>query len=205
MSGGNLPFTHHIHDLLRQVEQAQGVCDGRTGLAHPFCHLLLGHAVALHQLLIAGRLLDGVEVLALQVFDQRDLHRLLLIHLPDDDRDLLQARHAAGAPTALACHQLIAAARQGAHQQRLQHAVLPDGIRQLVERLLREDFSRLVAVWLDLAQAQGDHSPAVHRFIVHKQGVQPLAEPSFFRSCHPDSPYPFLTRFFFKNSFARSI
>ena len=167
MTGGNLPFLHHLQHRLRQIEQTQCIGNRRSGFSDPFGYLLLCHVVPLHQQLVPAGFLDCVEVLPLQVFNQRNLHRLFFIHLTDDDRNLLQARHPAGSPASFSCYQLIDAARQRTDQQRLQYAVLTDGICQFVERFLIEHLTRLLSVWLDLAQAQCHH-PGIVGVVIHK-------------------------------------
>ena len=67
----------------------------------------------------------------------------------DDDRDFVEAGHLSGAQSPLARDQLIT--REAlAHQQRLQDAVHPDGIRQLLQRRRIEGSSRLLRVRLDV-------------------------------------------------------
>ena len=41
MAGGQASRCHQSGYLLRQMEQAQGIGDRRTGFAHRFCGLLL--------------------------------------------------------------------------------------------------------------------------------------------------------------------
>ena len=53
-----------------QLEEPQGVGDGGPALAHPAGHLLVGVAELVDQLLEGGRLLQRVEVLAVEVLDQ---------------------------------------------------------------------------------------------------------------------------------------
>ena len=59
----------------RELEQTQRVGDRRPALADPRGHLLLGQAEVLDQLLVGRRLFEGVEVLAVEVLDQRLLDR----------------------------------------------------------------------------------------------------------------------------------
>ena len=99
-------------------KQAVGQC--APALAQLAGGLLLGQIAAGHQLTDAGRLFHRVEVFALQVLHQRKLHGLLICHVLDDDRHLGEARHPAGPPAALACHDEVAAGRLRAHRDGLQ-------------------------------------------------------------------------------------
>jgi len=76
----------------------------------------------LHHLLKGARSLDGIEVLALNVLDQRDLEHLLVCHARLDHRtDRLETRDLRSAPAAFAGDELILTVH-GAHHDRLQEA-----------------------------------------------------------------------------------
>ena len=83
----SLPLQQQVHRV-GQGQQAQGVGHGGAGLAHPLGDLLLGEAVLLHQGAVAGGLLNGVQILPLEVFNQAQLHHRAVVRLDDDRRDL---------------------------------------------------------------------------------------------------------------------
>ena len=66
-----------------------------AGLVDELAELLLGMAIFVDQALIGLRLLDRVEVLALDILDQRDLERLVVAELADDRREFRAAAPAA--------------------------------------------------------------------------------------------------------------
>ena len=74
----------------------------------------------------------GVQVFTLQVFDERDLHRLLVGHFPDDDGDGGESDHAGCAPAPFTGNQLIGAIVHGPDQHGLKDAVGFDGLCQLL-------------------------------------------------------------------------
>ena len=76
MPRGELFLLHQVHDLRAETQQAQGIGHGRAGAAHAFGRLLLGKAVVLHQGFVALGLLNGVQILPLEVLDDSYLHRL---------------------------------------------------------------------------------------------------------------------------------
>ena len=103
----------------RQLEQAHEVGDGRAVLADADGHLVLGEAEVAAQALEGARLLDRVEVLAQQVLDDGHLHGLLVGDVADERGDGGEAGLARGFPAALAGDDLVVAAGDGAHHDRL--------------------------------------------------------------------------------------
>ena len=120
VSDRNEAAFQQFQHCFRQAQQPQAVGQCAPALAQLAGGLLLGQIAAGHQLTDAGRLFHGVKVFALQVLHQRKLHGLLIGHVLDNDRHLGEARHPAGPPAALACHDEIAAGRLRAHRDGLQ-------------------------------------------------------------------------------------
>ena len=71
-----LAFPHQSLHRFRQRQKPQRVGDVAAALADLLGHLFLGVAEALHQFVIGGRLLDRVQIGALDIFDDGDLERL---------------------------------------------------------------------------------------------------------------------------------
>ena len=113
VAAAELVVAHHVQDLLIEREQAQRVGHPAAALAQHDGELLLGRAVAVEQLLEGRGLLDGVEVLALDVLEQGDLEGLGLLVGADDGRDLRDAGHARRAQAALAGDQAVLQLRGG--------------------------------------------------------------------------------------------
>jgi hypothetical protein len=95
-------------DARRQLEQAQHVGHGRTALAHSAGDVLVRQVELFDQLLVGRRFLHRVEVLTVQVLNQRLLQRGGLVDLSDDGGDGLQAGPLRRAPPPLPRDQLIA-------------------------------------------------------------------------------------------------
>ena len=104
---------------------------------------------SLDQALIAGGLFQRVEILALQVLDQRHLERLGRRDVAHDRRHLMKTRPLRRAPAALAGDQLEPAVGTGAHDERLDDPLHADGRRQLLE-------PRVVEVVARLARGRGE-------------------------------------------------
>src|SRR5437868_7338695 len=119
--------------------------------------LILGMAMAFDQLPVAVSLLERVEVLALDILDQRKFRGRRIVDLADDRRNAVEPRPLRRPPAALASDDHIILA-VGPKQDRLEDAAQPDRLGELVERFLVELDARLVRVRpdprnLDLAHA----------------------------------------------------
>ena len=110
MAGCQLALLHQSLHGDRQLQQPQRVGDMAAALADDLGELLLAVVEALDQLAIAGRLLDGVEIRALHVLDDRKLENFLVGEFAHDDRHRVQAGLLRRAPAALAGDDLVAAA-----------------------------------------------------------------------------------------------
>ena len=82
VAGGQLAVGDQPLDRRGQLEQAQGVGDRRPALADPAGHLVVGEAEVLDELLVGRRLLERVEVVAVEVLDQGLLERAVVARRP---------------------------------------------------------------------------------------------------------------------------
>ena len=97
----------------------------------------------MNQTLHAVRLVDGVEVFALDVFDQRHRRHRVVGHFAHQHRHLVEPRHLRGAPAAFTGDNFMAA-RDFTHQDRLHQPLCADGIGQFLQRLAVHLGARLV-------------------------------------------------------------
>src|SRR5580704_17571220 len=89
------------------------------------------------------------QVLALQVFDEREFQRFSVVGDFFDAGNFAQSRGARGVIAALAGNDVVAiVARQKAHQQRFQHALFLYGFGEFAQ--VAQEFPRLVGVGPDL-------------------------------------------------------
>jgi hypothetical protein len=102
-------------------------------------------AVPIDQLAVAFRLLNRIQVLTLDVLDQRDLGRSRIIDLADDRRNGMQSGALRSSPSALAGDDLEAITVR-TKQDRLKNAALCDRIGELVDRLFLELAPRLLRI-----------------------------------------------------------
>src|SRR5580704_5835409 len=101
-----------------------------------------------HQALVGSRLFDRVEVLALNILDQRYLERRLVGDFADDCGDTAQACSLRGAPSPFAGEKLIARSNSPQHQ-RLNNPAHLDRLSELRQGLFRKMSARLIGTWLD--------------------------------------------------------
>src|SRR4051812_4804701 len=92
----------------REVEQPQRVADVRAGPADAVGQLLVGGAELLEELLVGRRLLERVELLAMQVLQEGLAQHGVVAGLPDDRRDGGLTGFPAGSPPALTHDELVA-------------------------------------------------------------------------------------------------
>ena len=81
------------------------------------------------QAIVGAGLFHRVQVRALEIFDNRHLHRLLVAHLAKDRRNRPLTRFDGSAPATFAGNQLEASIGQRAHDDGLNHAIGDDGAR----------------------------------------------------------------------------
>jgi hypothetical protein len=159
MAHAELAGAHHDLDLRRKVEQSQHVSHVAARFGDDPPKRLLGVAIFLDQPLVGLRLLDRVEVLALDILDQRNLKRLRVGKIAHDRRDLMQLRLLRRAPASLARDDLEAVAVRP-HHNRLDDAARLDRGGELVERLLAENAARLARVRLNARDRNTAHVAA---------------------------------------------
>ncbi|GIU90254.1 MAG: hypothetical protein KatS3mg010_1353 [Acidimicrobiia bacterium] len=135
-------------DRRRELEQPEHVGDRRPGLADPLGHLVVREVEVLDQLLVGRRLLQRVQLLALDVLDDGLLQHRGVVGVPDDGGDRLEADPAGGPPATLAGDELEGVALLP-DEHRLEDAHLPDRLGEGREALLVEVLARLLGVGPD--------------------------------------------------------
>ena len=142
MADGEASLAQPGLDFGRELQEAQGVGDDDAALADLGGGLLLSQVELLGQLGVAPGFLDGVEVFALEVFDEGQFQHGAVIRLADDGGDLGQAEHLGGAPAAFAGDQLEMIL-PGADDERLDDALFLDGVGQFPEGFRGKILARL--------------------------------------------------------------
>jgi len=120
------PFHQHLLHRRGEVEQPQQVRGGAARAADRRRGLLVREGEFADQPLHALRLLERIEVLALDVLDQRHRQRRLVRHVAHGDRHLGQPGHLPPREAALAGNDLVAVAAGRPDQDRLNDSLRLD-------------------------------------------------------------------------------
>ena len=104
---GDFVFADGVQDVGGQVEQADQVGNGRSIDAQPAGQLFLGAAVAREVFAEGRRLVDGVQVFALKVFDHCQLEDALIVEHHDSRGHFVKLGFDARTQPALAGDQLV--------------------------------------------------------------------------------------------------
>ena len=149
VAGGEQTVHDHLLDAIWEVEQPEAVGDSRSTPAHPDSHLMLGEAELIHQPMEGGGLLQGVQVIAMEVLDDRLFQGVAVLGLPHHRGHHGQTCSSGSPPTPFTGHELITPASLP-EQEGLEYPHLLDGSSQLSHALVVEHPTGLVAVRLDV-------------------------------------------------------
>ena len=95
-------------DAIRQLQKPQQIADRRATPADCFSCLLVGQAELPNQAVQGFRFFEWIQVLALDVFDERHRNGCIVLNVTHDRRYLLQPCHLGCTPAALAGNDFIA-------------------------------------------------------------------------------------------------
>jgi len=150
VTDGEAGVGEEVLDVFVEVEEAHGVGDGGAGLADALGDFLLFEAELACEAGISGSFLDGVEVGALEVFDEGHFEDLAVGGLALDDGDGFEAEFSGGAPAAFAGDEFELSV-DAADDEGLDDAVLADRLEEFVEGVVREAGAGLEGAGDDLA------------------------------------------------------
>ena len=108
MAGRQLAGFQLREDGRRKLEESYAVCHSRTTFAYACRDVLLREVEFVTEALEGTRLFDRIQVLALEVFDQRQLERFDIVRLAYGYWHPIQPGALSGAESALAGDQLVA-------------------------------------------------------------------------------------------------
>ena len=183
-----LSYFDEILHLLVQFEQTHQVGDRRSRTTYRFGRFLVGQTELFGQPRQSARLLERVQVFALDVFDQRHRDSRFVRHIAHQRGNRLQSRQLCGPPATLAGDDFVfslAAVMCRPHQERLHDALSPYRIRKVFEGFLADVQAWLVAAFFQQIDPDITHVTARrHRGFGHsraQQCVQTLAQSPAFR------------------------
>ena len=148
MARRDFAFFDPFEQRLFERKQADGIGDGGAVLPRSGSHFVLREVKFFHQAVECARLLDGIQILALNVFDERELERLLVAYFSQDNRHAQKLRALRSAPSALSRDELVSRADLS-HNERLDDSARANGLRQFLECRFRKSRSRLIRARID--------------------------------------------------------
>ena len=107
MAGGYLSFFDPFKERFIERQKPDGVCHGRTVLARASGHFILRQVKLIDQSLKCARLLDGVQIFALNVLNKRQLESLFITYIPQHCRHTEKLRALGRAPSAFTGDELV--------------------------------------------------------------------------------------------------
>jgi hypothetical protein len=125
MREGVFAHRHQLANFGGSVGKSETVLEIALVLAELLRELANAVAVLANHLVVDHGFVDRGEILALEVLDDRDLERGLVVDLFDEGGDRGQSGTLCRSPAALAGDQLVVAVGLGSDQDRLEDAVLP--------------------------------------------------------------------------------
>ena len=128
--------------LILKLQQPDRVRHRRAALANPLGDVLLFHRKIRRESVVRLRLLDWVQILALQVLNQCQFEHVPVGRLPHDDGHRCQSDPLRGAPAPFSGDNLVLFVSKAA-DQRLDDAVFADGVLQFLEMFFTEAFAGL--------------------------------------------------------------
>jgi len=129
-------------DRGREFEQAERICDNGAALSDSRRNLILFELELPDQLAVTLGFLDRVEILPLEIFDQREFQDRAVISFADDCRGISQAGKLGSPPAPFSGNQLKILA-VFPNDERLKDPSLTNGIGKLLEGFGRKMLSRL--------------------------------------------------------------
>ena len=163
---------HPTLDGDRQAQQPDHVGDHRPRPADPAGQLLVGDPELVEQLLIGGRLLQGVQLCPMDVLEQSVAQQVVIGGLAHDGRDGRQPGLLRRPPAALPHDQLVAPRTGGVGDLPDHHGLhqpeLPDRVHQLRQGVLVEHLPGLAGIGFD----GGGVDLPVHRADVLRGGAR---------------------------------
>ena len=148
---------YKLQNLVGQLQQTKHIGHGRTALTSLLGDLLLLQTESFNERLVGHSLFNGIQILTLNVLDQRYLSDLQLVAGHDHSGNFVQTRHFCGSPTALARNDLVIFVHntQLAHDNGLNHAMLADGISQHLQGVIVKILTGLIAARGNTADFDG--------------------------------------------------
>jgi hypothetical protein len=148
MAGREFPFFDQVLDHGFEFQETQCIGDGRAVFSRALGDMFLREIELVGEALEGARLFHGIQIFALEVFDERHLERKFLRDLADNHGNARQRRPLRGAPAAFAGDQLVAKA-DPSDDERLNDPACTDRAGELFESLFAKARAWLIRAGID--------------------------------------------------------
>ncbi len=148
VSSSDVSIFNQVLYRLFKLQEPDGVGDGGSVFAGAVGDIFLSELEIGHQPFKCPRLLEGIEIFALNILNQSDLECLRLGDFADDCGNARQTRALRRSPAALAGNELVAGPVR-AQDERLDYAARADRARQFLERFFTKSRPWLIRAWID--------------------------------------------------------
>jgi hypothetical protein len=148
VAGREAAFFDQVLDHGFELQEAQRIGDGGAILSGALGDVLLSEIELVGEALEGARLFHGVQIFALEIFDEGHLKREFLRDLANNDGNARQRGPLRSTPAALAGDQLVSKA-DSTDDERLNDPTRPDRASKLLEGLLTKARSRLIGTRVD--------------------------------------------------------
>jgi hypothetical protein len=148
VTGGKLSLFEQFQDCFLKLEEPKRIGNRCAVLAGALRNLFLRKVKFIGKTLKRVGLLDRVEVLALEVFNQGHFKSHVIGDVSNHDRDATETSSLGRAPASLACNELVPGA-DSADYKRLNNSAGTNRARKFVERFFAEARSGLVGARVD--------------------------------------------------------
>ncbi len=131
---GEFSLPHHLLDVFGQFQESHVIGEGGAVFPDAFGGLLLGELEACGVASVGFGAFDGVQIAAVDIFDECPLEHVLFFGAADDGGDGFESGELGGFAAAFAGDDLIPFSG-GADEDRLDQAIGPDGVGEFLEFL----------------------------------------------------------------------
>ena len=189
MSHGDATAGYFRADLLRQAKQPHDIRDRRSIFADRRGDCFLRQVEFFGQPTISERFIDRVQVFTLEVFDERHLEQRTLLagaHVFDNHGHAEQTRTLGSPPPALAGDDLKSVP-DASDDDRLNHTIRSDRLRQLLESRVVDYDARLKVVRCEMVDVRFGCRCAGQFGRIRNERAETFAEGGAFDGLHGEA------------------
>jgi len=153
MAHRNAPLFEKRLSVRLEVQKPHGVCYRGAALANALGDVVLSQAEIAVEPFVGAGLFDGIEIFALEIFNQREFKHLPVACLTDDGRGLSEAKFPRSAPSTFPGDEFVFVTDLS-NDEGLDDAAFANAFDQFLQVLATKFLPWLKGAWRDLIQRQ---------------------------------------------------